>query len=140
MTNKVLLLACLIGVTASLPAYASPTKKKITLTCDSPVGNTITGQATVTFDDPTSDSTYTCSTSLDCDSTSSSGVPHSKTADCPLPFRSNELGAFSLSFQDGPLSGKTGLTSGPIIVKGRGMSFWDGPDDGSGDTVTLTVK
>ena len=137
MIKRVLMLACLIGVTASLPAYASPTKKKVTVTCTSVAPATIYGIGTAIFSDSTGD-TFSCP--LVCDNSGSPGVPVSNSTDCVLSFRDQYL-AYTLYYQytdaNGVVSDATS-TGAPVSLNGSGFTTQNGP--GGGDAVTLKVK
>jgi hypothetical protein len=54
MSRSLSVLICVLGIAvASIPAYASPTSKKVTFTCNSFAPNVITATATVTLCDDT---------------------------------------------------------------------------------------
>jgi hypothetical protein len=152
--NKIVIVAgCLLGLAlAWIPAYASPTSKKITVTCNSSDGGEVVlGDATVTLcvslatcTDPTK--SVVCPEVL-CDS---SGVsqPISITVSCDAPFKAGAaMGQVDFSDSEGSTGG-----SSPSIepLNGKGFSVSAFPDtnpndtgadlDGDTENVTLTVK
>ena len=136
MTKKVLVFSCLLGLIASLPANASPTNKKITLTCSS-AANVITGTATVTVCDAApvvcTGQTYLCG-SVSCDSSGSSTNP-TNTIACSAPFRVDGV-SYNVSYVDS--NGSSGLITGSTVLpNGSGYSVTTGAGS---DTVTLKIK
>ncbi len=147
--NKILTVSCcLLGLAvACVPAYASPTRKKITLDCSSAAPDIITGNATVTLcgSSPTGvcgGDMYVCpSTPVYCDS-SGTTAPISTTVQCTAPFKVDGMTA-TIGFidYDGSISSTTIITSGGSspgsTLSGKGFVTTTG--SGS-DTVSLTVK
>ena len=152
--NKIVIVAgCLLGLAlAWIPAYASPTSKKITVTCNSSDGGEVVlGDATVTLCvslatciDPTK--SVVCP-EVFCDS---SGVnqPISITVSCDAPFKAGAATG-QVDFSDS--EGSTGGSSPSIEpLNGKGFSVSAFPDtnpndngadlDGDTENVTLTVK
>lgn len=140
--------SCVLGlVLACIPAYASPTSKKITLDCSSVAPDIITGNATVTLCGSSTTGvcgglTFTCpSTPVYCDS-SGATAPISTTVGCIAPFRVDAMSA-TIGFIDyaGSISSTTiidtGGSSPASTLSGRGFTTTDGYNS---DTVTLTVK
>jgi len=152
--NKIVIVAgCALGLAlAWIPAYASPTSKKITVTCNSSdSGEVVTGDATVilcvslaTCTDP--NQSVICP-EVFCDS---SGLtqPISITVSCDAPFKAGAATG-QIDFSDS--EGSTGGSSPSIEpLKGKGFSVSAFPDTDPNDTgadldsdtenVTLTVK
>jgi hypothetical protein len=149
--NKILTVSCcMLGLAiACIPAYASPTNKKITLACDVTAGtDVITGDATVTLCAPSglspcTGATYDCpSTPISCDS-SGLKAPISITVSCSAPFKVGGLTAI-ISASDYDSAGNligTGGSNPNSTLGGKGFSTTTGTYPGSvNDTVTLTVK
>jgi hypothetical protein len=148
MIKKMLLLSCALGLFATLPANASPTKKTITIACSSVDPDVIYGRADVMIFDSSGSSSQTCS--VTCGTSGSPGLPESFSTDCPLPFRASEV-SYILSYTasdtsspnyptDGVISeGTVDTTAQRVQLKGRGISVQVGPTN-TGDTVTLKVK
>jgi hypothetical protein len=149
--NKILTVSCcMLGLAiACMPAYANPTDKKITLSCNVAAGTgVITGDATVTLcagsgSFPCTGATFNCpSTPISCDS---SGVkaPISITVSCSAPFEVDGLTAL-INVKDYDSAGNligTGGSNPNSTLGGKGFSTTTGTGTGSvNDTVTLTVK
>jgi hypothetical protein len=136
MTKKVLLLSCLLGLLSSFPAYASPTNKKITLTCNSISTDVITANVAVTLTDGGALSSP-CGL-IFCDSSGAS-APATNSASCTTPFRVHDL-SYTLSYVDTDSLGNVSQsgTSGIALVRGNGFSVQSTAS--TGDTVTLDVK
>ncbi|HEY2524710.1 MAG TPA: hypothetical protein VGI29_06600 [Candidatus Binataceae bacterium] len=143
-TKMVIVVGCLLGLAlAWLPAYASPTDKKITLTCNSPnAGDSISGSVTVTLCDTTDCGTSLVCTPVNCDSSGTMSV----TQACGTNFK---VGAVSVNIcyqedQDGgPTCTQHPGTGGGIAITGKGFTTVVGPGSpptGDGDTVSLIVK
>ncbi len=99
MARYLSLLTCVLGITAAaIPAYASPTSKKITFTCNAFAPNVITAIATVTLcegdtgtvPDSCIGQTFQCPTQFICDSSGISAMEDS----CSTAFK---VGAASVS-------------------------------------------
>jgi hypothetical protein len=136
-----------------MPAYASPTNKKITLSCNVSAGtDVITGTATVTLCDSAiplcSGATVACAP-VACDSSGANGVPISVTVPCDATtFR---VGAFhevagASDFSVDPSTGVltpigTGGSDVTITLGGKGYSIPVITNPGSvNDTVVFTIK
>jgi hypothetical protein len=148
--NKIVTVSmCLLGLAvAGIPAYASPTNKKITITCTVPTTtDTISGDTTVRL----CPSAYTVDTCPDPDlgeiagtvlcpeiKCDSSGLAFtSVTIPCDAPFRVSVVkAAMDYVDSDGGFDGTTFSTSG---LTGKGVTFpYGNPADG--DSVSATVK
>jgi hypothetical protein len=141
---------CMLGLAiACMPAYASPTDKKITLSCDVAAGTgVITGEATVTLcadsaPFPCTGATFNCqSTPISCDS-SGLTAPISITVSCSAPFKVDGLTAM-INVTDYDSNGNrvgTGGSNPNSTLGGKGFSTTTGTGSGSPyDTVSLTVK
>lgn len=146
MTKKVLLLSCVLGLMSAFPAHASPTNKKITISCGSGAPDTIIGEVDVTLYDKTGGSSLDCGL-LVCDSSNGSilsGAPPTNSKSCTAPFRVYDM-SYTLNYTDydGNLSQIDASNNGPVpgvILKGYGFSTWIGPAAYPADTVTLDVK
>ena len=146
--NKIVIASCcLLSLAVScIPAYASPTDKKITVACDVAGGtDVITGTATVTLCSsidltlPISQQCvgdiYVCPT-VNCDS---SAANTSMTISCPTSFKVKGLIA-TVGYTDGTTTESTTKIS---TLGGKGFFTLYGDDadnDGDSDTVSLTVK
>jgi hypothetical protein len=150
--NKILtVFLCVLGLAvACIPAYANPTNKKITLTCASVTGDSVTGSATVTLCETTNcgsvvgDDSITC-LPVTCDSTSTVSMTNVCSTDAAtVPFK---VGAVSVNTcyhededsQDVEHCTPHPGTGGGIAVTGKGFFTVVGPGTDS-DTVSLTVK
>ena len=148
--NRIMIVAgCLLGLAlACIPAYASPTNKKITLSCASTASDSITGSATVTLCETTNcanisgDDSITCPP-VACDTSGTVSITDVCSTDAATtPFK---VSAVSVNIcykadEDGqeactPHPG----TGGGIAVGGKGFFTVVGPGNDS-DTVSLTVK
>ena len=120
MTKKVLLLSCLLGLLSSFPAYASPTDKKITLTCSSISTDVITANVAVTLTDGGGLS-YACGLVF-CDSSGAS-APATNSASCTTPFRVHDL-SYTLTYVDTDSLGNVSQSStgGTALLRGNGFS------------------
>jgi hypothetical protein len=143
--NKIMIVAgCLLGLAlACIPAYASPTNKKITLSCSSAAGDSVAGSVNVTLcDSPACDQSFPC-LPVACDSanTVSTTVVCSTDA-ATVPFK---VGAVSINicYQEdedgGPNCTQHPGTGGGIAMGGKGFFTVVGPGTDS-DTVSLIVK
>ena len=127
-----------------MPAYATPTGKKITLTCSSAAGEIVTGDATVTLCatpatcvDPTQ--SVVCPT-INCDSSNISA-----TIACAASFK---VGAITAQIDLTDDEGNTAGSSPSATLGGKGFSTTVATDsagpnadpDSSSDTVSLRVK
>ena len=85
--NKIVIVAgCLLGLAlACIPAYASPTSKKVTITCNSATGASVTGTADV----------YLCS-SIDTSATDPVNQCVGATQ-CPSDFTCDSTGTISIT-------------------------------------------
>ena len=131
---KKLPVACLSLLLLSagwIPAsYASPTSKKVTVTCDSAVPDNITGQAVVTV----------------CDA-SSTGPCWGQTVDCPVPTCDSQTTSMTTACDPGfkvdaieaqvVVDDATSTTHMVDGLKGKGFSA---SYSSGNDTVTITVK
>ena len=146
-TTKILIVVgCILGLAlAWIPAYASPTSKKVTITCTSTGPDTVTGYASVMLcDTPSCGNSVTCQPDpvVSCD-TSANMI--SQTAVCStgtalVPFK---VGAVSIVIEcsdNGDNSCGTSYTGIPISG-GKAVSFpADNIANPDGDGVTVTVK
>ena len=141
--NKIAIIAgCVLGLAlAWIPAYASPTSKKVTITCNSATGASVTGTADV----------YLCS-SID----SSAPEPFDEcvgATQCPSDFKCDSTGTISITmpcnelFKVGGVYVSIGCTDGgnscgtthiSTLKGGKGVDLSAGSSDGDG--VTVTVK
>ena len=148
MIKKVLLFLCALGLTPTLQAHASPTNKKITLTCSSVSPDVIIGQVDVTVYDSTGQLSYPCTNLLSCDSSGTGqvipGASATNSASCTPGFRVQSM-SYTLYYSDFDYStnpptaiGSSTVTGAGIILKGPAFSTQVGPN--SNDTVTLDVK
>lgn len=126
---------------ACLPAYASPTKRKITLTCNSVSGDAISGSATVTLCDSSA-----CTQQLSCSPVTCDSNTVSTTMVCPTSFKVGWLTA-DITFSDG--DGSSGESQSSSTLGGKAYStvagYYQTPESGGdgdtdNDTFTLTVK
>ncbi len=159
--NKIMIVAgCLLGLAlACIPAYASPTDKKITLSCDVSSGSdVITGTVTVTLcaasgSTPCTGDTFVCPTDptpLSCDSSGANGVPISVTVACDsLTFKVSGFHEVisATDYAVDPSTGGPGyvIGTGPSDVinalGGKGYSISINTNPGTvTDSVSVTVK
>jgi hypothetical protein len=142
-TKILIVVGCLLGFAlAWIPAYASPTNKKITVTCNSAMGDEVSGSATVTLCSsidlsqpipsdqcvgPTD-----CPTSMPCDSLNG---PISVTMPCAA---SSKVGGvyIVITCSDGT-EGSCG-SSHASTLNGKGTVL--GASNPDGDGITVTVK
>lgn len=139
---------CALGLAvAGVPAGASPTDKRLTLTCSVPTGSSdiISGGATVTLCDSSSvnGESQTCigqshqcaSTPIYCDSGNKT-APISITVSCSAPFR---VGGMIAEMEYSDSDRKSGSSTYASTLGGQGVSFYYGnPSDY--DTVALTIR
>ena len=140
--------ACWGLALAWMPAYASPTNKKITLTCNSPnAGDPISGSVTVTLCDTTAcDNSLVCPV-VNCETGGTISVTQACSTDnATTPFK---VGAVSVNIcyqEDGdpnPTCTQHPGAGGGIAVTGKRFTTVVGPGPpptGDGDTVSLIVK
>jgi hypothetical protein len=143
-TKILIAVGCLQGLAlAWLPAYASPTSKKITATCISTNGaDAIHGSVTVrlcasidscpdfTFVD-VQGSTVTCAPTIDCDANNNTV---SVTQTCDAPFKVGAAYAeVGCTENTSPNCGTAFTTT----VKGKGAFLPDTTTDGDGVTVQI---
>jgi hypothetical protein len=145
--SKIMIVAgCLLGLAlACIPAYASPTNKKITLSCDITAGSdTITGYVNVTLCssiDPTSLDPCVGPTTcpqVNCDS-SGATYPISITVPCNA---SSKVGGVVIDLEatvtDSARNVVTGGSQPISTMNGKGYSLSVTPNPN--DTLSLTVK
>ena len=146
--SKIMIVAgCLLGLAlACIPAYASPTNKKITLSCDITAGSdTITGYVNVTLCssiDPTSLDPCvgpTICPQVNCDSSSGATYPISITVPC---IASSKVGGVVIDLEATVTDSAGNVVTGgsqPIsTMNGKGYSLSVTPNPN--DTLSLTVK
>ena len=141
--NKIVIVAgCLLGLALVwVPAYASPTSKKVTITCNSATGASVTGTADV----------YLCS-SIDTSATAPANECVGATQ-CPSDFTCDSTGTISITMPCVALSkvggvyvsigcmdgnDSCGTTHISTLKGGKGVDLSAGSTDGDG--VTVTVK
>ena len=144
MTKRLAVLVCLLGITsASIPAHANSTTKKITLACSSFAPNVITGAVTVALCEasPASDcsgATFECP-ALACDSSGAS-ADLSTTIFCAAPFKVDAV-TYDESYTDDVESVLSSGTSSGTHTLGKGkIGFVSTQLSGSGDKVIIEVK
>ena len=146
--NKIMIvLGCLLGLAlACIPAYASPTKKKVVITCEVPASSSddITGDATVRLcaspdtcpapiEGPV-DGTVLCP-EINCDSSGLTAFI-SVTVSCDASFKVGGVNAgMSYIDSDGTVNGTTFNST----LNGKGVVFPYG-NPGDLDSVSLTIK
>ena len=146
--NKIMILAgCLLGLAlACIPAYASPTDKKITLSCNIASGtDVISGYVNVTLCssidlsliDPCIGPTN-CQ-QVNCDSSGANNVPISITVPC---IASSKVGGVVIDLEATATDSAGNVVTGgsqPIsTMNGKGYSLSVTPNPN--DTLSLTVK
>ena len=148
--NKIMIVAgCLLGLAlACIPAYASPTNKKITLSCSSAASDSVTGSATVTLCETTNcgsvpgDDSVTCPPVM-CDISGTVSITNACSTDAAtVPFKVGAVSANTCYQQDEDLQPTCTPhpgTGGGIAITGKGFFTVVGPGN-DGDTVSLTVK
>jgi hypothetical protein len=138
MTKRVMLLACFLGLMSTIPAYASPTNKTITITCVSVSPNVLTGTVAVTVDDGAGN-IASCGLQL-CDSSGLSTNATNSTS-CTPPFRVQNM-SYTLTYvdTDGNTNPAGQASESGIALKGKGFSYQIGPTVDPGDTVSFSIK
>ena len=149
MNRIIIVSGCLLGLAlACIPAYASPTDKKITLTCSSLIPDNVSGSVNVTLCETTNcgnapgDDSITCP-QVNCDTASTVSITTVCSTDSAAP--PFKVGAVSVNLciqedQDGqPTCTPHPGTGGGIALTGKGFSTAVGSSTDS-DTVSLTVK
>ena len=144
--SKILAISCcLLGFAiACVPAFASPTNKKITVACSSVAPNDITCSAdTVALcasaPVPCKGQTFPCPDML-CDSSGASAPP-STTISCTAPFKAVAI-EFNVSWAEaGATPPGIGFFTQNSLNKGKvGFSLTTGPTSPATDSVTFTIK
>jgi len=147
VTKKVLLVSCLLGLASTIPAYASPTSKTVTLSCSAGSPDAIIGQVDVILSDSSGALSVDCTSLLACDSTGglvSPGAPSTNSTTCVAPFKVAQM-TYTLNYSDFDASvspptdlgdSNNGAVTG-VTLKGSGFSTQIGLN---GDLVTLKVK
>jgi hypothetical protein len=147
MRNALLVFCCWLGLTLGcIPAYANPTNKKITISCDAVVaGDVVTGTATVTVCDSADclGGTFDCTSSgpISCDS-SGATAPLSITMPCASTFRVAGFHAIIGATDTEPnvTPTPTGGADVTSSLTGKGYSLTVHTDSGDFDAVTFTIK
>jgi hypothetical protein len=140
MNKRLAVLVCLLGmVFVSMPAYANPKDKKITLTCGSIAPDTISAHATVTLCEAAS---ATCGGQMSACPTVScdSGGDASVTISCSAPFKVDAV-SFTENYTDS--DGSFGSAMGTRLLPNGGKAMVlsvqvSGKD--TGDTAVLEIK
>lgn len=141
--NKIVIVAgCVLGLAlAWIPAYASPTSKKVTITCNSATGDSVTGTADVylcsSIDTSATDPSNQCVGATQClsDFTCDSTGPISITMPCVASFK---VGGVYVAIGCTDATDSCGTTHISTLKGGKGVDLSAGSSDGDG--VTVTVK
>ena len=145
-TKILIVVGCVLGLAlAWIPAYASPTSKKITVTCTSTKGDVVIGSAAVTLCssiDPTLPDAQQCirpticPTTVTCESTGTI----SSTMVCSAPYKVGGV-SITIGCQDGSDSSCGTSYSNQPVSGGKAVDFpADNTANIDGDGVLVTFK
>ena len=141
MRKRTFIISCWLLVASCLPAYASPTSKKITLTCNSVAPDYVTANASIVL--CASSASGLCNgDTFPCPQVSCDNVTTSMTVVCTATSKVDGLMG-QANANDYDANGSqigSGGSSPSSTLGGKGFSTTFPVTSNSGDTVTLTVK